>query len=220
MFEVARSTLSTNADDVDLHDGRSRVPWRWKDNFSRFAASDRARFPAADGVVFVGSSSIDYWNDLQAQFPTREVVRRGLGAATIADCMRNLDRLVLPYRPRVVVVYAGDNDLAAGMTPERVADDFAALVAAVRRTLPATRIVFVSIKPSPLRAGLMPSIRKANALFAGFAATARHVECVDIFDAMLDRDARPRRDLFRADGLHMTAAGYAIWQAALRSPLE
>lgn len=222
VFEVARSAFSADAEpeSVDLHDGRSRVPPRWQRHFERFAQSDRASSPAADGVVFVGSSSIDFWNDLPAQFPTQRVVQRGLDGATIADCTRNLDRLVLPYRPRVVVLYAGDNDLAAGVAPERVVADFDDLVRQVHRTLPATKIVFVSIKPSPIRAGLMPSIRKTNALIAAYAGTDRRLDFVDIFDAMLDRDARPRRELFRADGLHMTPAGYAIWHDALVQHLE
>lgn len=222
VFEVARSTLSIIApdDSIDLHDGRSRVPARWQAAFERFAASDRASPPLADGVVFVGSSSIDLWNDLQARFPRQHVVQRGLGGATIADCTRNLDRLILPYRPRTVVFYAGDNDLAAGVTPERVVADFEALVGQVRRELPATRFVFVSIKPSPLRAGLMPLIRKTNGLIATYARTDERLDFVDIFDAMLDRDARPRRELFRADGLHMTPAGYAIWHDALLEHLH
>jgi lysophospholipase L1-like esterase len=222
VFEMARSTLSILSPDdrVDLHDGRSRVPTRWQAAFERFAASDRVAFPAANGVVFVGSSSIDYWRDLPAQFPTWNVVQRGLGGATIADCTRNLDRLILPYRPRTVVFYAGDNDLAAGVTPERVVADFDALVRDVHRQLPATRIVFVSIKPSPVRAGLMPLIRKTNGLIAAYARTDPRLDFVDIFDAMLDHDARPRRELFVADGLHMTPAGYALWHDALLEHLH
>ena len=222
VFEAARSTLSIIApdDSVDLHDGRSYVPARWQATFERFAASDRVGSPAANGIVFVGSSSIELWNDLQAQFPTQGVVQRGLGGATIADCTRHLDRLILPYRPRTIVLYAGDNDLAAGVTPERVVADFDELVRRVRRDLPATRIVFVSIKPSPLRAELMPLIRKTNRLIATYARSDRRLDFVDIFDAMLDRDARPRRDLFRADGLHMMPAGYAIWHEALLDHLH
>lgn len=205
---------------VDLHDGRSRVPGRWKDAFARFAASDRAGLPPPNGVVFVGGSSIDYWRDLKAQFPTQNVVQRGLPAATIADCTRHADRLILPYRPRVVVVYAGDNDLAGGDAPERVTARFVNLVDTVHREQPATKLVFVSIKPSPVRAALLPAIRRTNALIEAYTRTDRRLDFVDVFTEMLDRDAHVRPGLFRADGLHMTPAGYAIWREALVAHLD
>lgn len=222
VFDAVASLVPGPApvDTVDLHDGRSAVPVRWQSHFARFAAADRARPPVAGGVVFTGSSSIDFWSDLPAQFPTYRVTQRGLAGATMADCRRHLDRLVVPYRPRIVVVYAGDNDLAVGTTPEEVAAQYAELVRAVHRELPATRLVFVSIKPSPARAGLMPLIRRTNALIAAYSATDPALAFVDVFSPMLDREAKVRGELFLADGLHMTASGYALWHDAIVGQLD
>lgn len=207
------------SDEVDLRDGRSRVPSRWRERFEGFAEADRSR-PVAGGVVFVGSSSIDFWTDVEAQFPSHAVVRRGLAGATMADCAAHVDRLVLPSRPRTVVVYAGDNDLAAGATPERVVADFVALVDQVHAALPTARIVFVSIKPSPLRAVLVPKIRRTNALVRAAVAADARLDYVDVFSSMLDADGRPRAALFGADGLHMTADGYALWRDAIAAHLD
>lgn len=214
------AVFGDDVETVDLGDGRSRVPAYWKANFERFAESDRAHAPAPGGIVFVGSSSIDFWTDLADRFPGQDVVRRGLAGATMADCAAHLDRLVLPYRPRTVVVYAGDNDLAAGATPERVVADYAALVRRVHRDLPGTRFVFVSIKPSLARESLMPAMKRTNAMMATFAATDRRLTFVDVFDPMLDRDGHPRRELFGKDGLHMTGAGYALWHDAIAPHLD
>ena len=207
-------------DTVDLRDGRSRVPARWQERFERFAQSDRAHSQAPGGIVFTGSSSIDFWSDLPAQFPDHHVVQRGLPGATIVDCLRHADRLILPYRPRVIVFYAGDNDLAAGVTPEQVVADYAAFVRRVHRELPATKIVFVSIKPSPARTALMPLIVRTNRLVAAYTGTDGQLDFVNVHDAMLDRDAQVRRELFGADGLHMTPAGYALWRDAIADRLH
>jgi lysophospholipase L1-like esterase len=221
VFDAVGPIFASDArpETVDLHDGKSAVATRWQPNFERFAQSDRAHLPAAGGVVFVGSSSIDYWSDLPTQFPTQNVTQRGLAGATMSDCARYVDRLILPYRPRVVVVYAGDNDLAAGVKPEQIVADYAALVRQVHRELPATKVVLVSIKPSPSRAVLMPRIERTNALLAAYTRTDPRLDFVDIFPVMLDRDAHVRSELFRADGLHMNRAGYALWRDAIAARL-
>ena len=205
---------------VDLGDGRSSVPVGWKEHFEQFAQSDRSEALGNDAVGFVGSSSIDYWTDLEAQFPDHHVVRRGLSGATMADCAHYVDRLILPYRPRVVVIYAGENDLATGRAPEQVVAAYVDLVRQVHQELPATKLVFVSIKPSPWRITLMPSIKRTNALMAAYAHTDSRLDFVNVYSAMLDGDEHARRELFRIDGVHMTPAGYGLWHDAIVKHLD
>lgn len=221
----AHGSVGSNTDFLDAFDAvfdtsASGVSSPWQQNFERFEQSDRAQAPAEGGVVFVGSSSISFWNDLPAQFPAHNVIQRGLAGASMADCARLADRLILPYRPRVVVVYAGDNDLAAGVAPEQIAAAYADLVRQVHQALPATRVVFVSIKPSPAREALMPLARQTNALIAAQSGHDRRLDFVNIFTAMLDPADHVRRELFRTDGLHMNAAGYALWRDAIADHLE
>lgn len=188
---------------------------RWQAALDAFAADDRLRVPQPGGVVFVGSSSIRLWDKLQSQFPGVPVVQRGFGGSRLADCAVHVPELVLPYQPRMVVLYAGDNDLAEGRTPQQVLESLQAFVAAVHAALPETRVAFVSIKPSPSRAALLPRVRQANDLARSWLATDPRLAYVDVFSAMLDPAGQPRPELFLPDALHLNASGYALWQTAL-----
>ncbi len=189
---------------------------RWEESIAGFAAADRENTPTPDGVVFVGSSSIRLWRDLQAQLKAkRRVLNRGLGGARIADCTRYLDRLVFPHAPRQIVIYAGDNDLAEGRPPKQVLNDFVRFVAAVRKKLPATRIVYISIKPSPARARLIAQAQQANHLIRRFIQGAENMEFIDVFTPMLDDGGRPRAELFQDDALHLNSAGYHLWASLI-----
>jgi len=194
---------------------------RWQSSFEAFAAADLAQAPQAGGVVFVGSSSIRMWNNLESSFQTQSsIVKRGFGGSRLSDCASNLQRLVLPYKPRLVVVYAGDNDLAEGATPQQVLGSFEALVRGVRAELPETRIAFLSIKPSPLRENLMPAVHAANGLIEAYALSESNVDFIDVYSKMLGQDGRPRSDLFGADMLHLNEAGYALWKRELSARLK
>jgi lysophospholipase L1-like esterase len=180
-----------------------------------FDSADRADPPIAGGVVFTGSSSIRLWEGLAGDFPGVPVTNRGFGGSTLPDVIYYLPHTVFPATPRVVVLYAGDNDLNSGRTPQQVADDYATFTREVRRVLPTARIVYVSIKPSPSRWALAGRMREANALVASEIARDSLASFVNVFDAMLGPTGYPRPELFKDDSLHMTAAGYAIWRERL-----
>ncbi|HEX3631561.1 MAG TPA: SGNH/GDSL hydrolase family protein [Casimicrobiaceae bacterium] len=188
----------------------------WDAPLAAFAAADDKEAPPPGGVLFVGSSSIRLWDGLEKDFAALPVViKRGFGGSKLSDCVHYLDRLVIRYRPRLVLVYAGDNDLAEGKTASDVLHQFEAFVQGVRSALPETRIAFISIKPSPARASLLPEIRRANTLVEQFAATQSGVAYVDVYSPMLAADGTPRRELFKPDALHLNDSGYALWTSVI-----
>ena len=194
---------------------------RWQESLDAFAAADRAQAPVPGGVLFVGSSSIRLWDGLESQFDLKPaVVKRGFGGSRLADCVHFMDRLVLPYRPRIVVVYAGDNDLAEGATPAQVLERFQALVDGIHARLPDTRVAFLSIKPSPLRVALLPQVSEANALVRAYAAGKPGLDYIDVHSKMLGPDGLPRADLFREDRLHLNPAGYDLWRSVIAGHLQ
>lgn len=187
----------------------------WEAEIRAFEAADRSDPPPAGGVLFVGSSSIRLWETLAEDFPGEHTINRGFGGSEIADATRFADRIVLPYRPRAIVLYAGDNDLMNGKKPERVRDDFVAFVARVRRDVPGVCIGFVSVKPSPARRHLLPAMRRANRLVRDYAAAQPGVAYLDVFTPMLDGAGEPRTELFVDDMLHMDRDGYTLWIAVI-----
>jgi lysophospholipase L1-like esterase len=187
----------------------------WEPAIAAFEASDRTSPPATGEIVFVGSSSIRLW-DVQRYFPSLNIVNRGFGGSQLSDAVRYAERIVTPYKPRIVVVYAGDNDIYGGATSEEVAVYFEQFVRIVRGTLPAVRIVFIGIKPSPQRWDVIERMRLANAMIRAYAAHDDNIAFVDVDHAMLGWDERPRPELFVADGLHLTPEGYELWSALLR----
>jgi lysophospholipase L1-like esterase len=167
-------------------------------------------------VLFIGSSSIEHWKSLAADFPETSVINRGFGGSVISDSTWFADRIVAPYHARAIVMYAGDNDLQEGHSPEQVRDDFAAFVRKARAVDPGVPIAFVAIKPSVARAVLLPQIRQANALVRAYAATQQGVTYLDVFTPMLGQDDRPQPGLFGEDGLHMNRKGYLLWIGVIR----
>jgi lysophospholipase L1-like esterase len=189
---------------------------QWQSSIEAFAAADQARQPQPGGVLFVGSSSIRFWTQLPQDFRQAPVViNRGFGGSTMADCLFFVKKLVVQYQPRQVMVYAGDNDLAQGRTPAQVLESFQGFVRAVRSELPGTRIGYISIKPSPSRATLLPLVRETNALLAEYVRTLPEADYIDIFSPMVDASGAPRPGLFGPDRLHMNEAGYALWRTVI-----
>ncbi len=198
----------------------SPVSSRWQSSVAAFAAADREKLPANDGVLFVGSSTIRMWTSMAQDFRQLPVViNRGFGGSTMADCERLARELVTRYRPRQVLVYAGDNDLAEGRSPQQVLASFVSFVRVVRGELPLARITYISIKPSPSRAALLPRIRETNQLLAAYIGTLENTAYIDIFSPMLTADGHTRPELFKSDMLHMNDSGYALWQSVINSHL-
>ena len=194
-------------------------PQRWESAIAAFEKQDQAAPPAAGGVVFVGSSSIRLWN-LKKWFPELPAVNRGFGGSEVIDSLHFADRIVLPYKPRVVVMYAGDNDIAKGTTPEQVAQHFEQFVAKLEKALPETKIVYVAIKPSIKRWNLIDKVRDANSRIRKVCDSKRQLEFVDIDPPMLGDDGQPRPELFAKDGLHLSDDGYKLWTSLVQPHLK
>ena len=191
---------------------------RWEAEIRRFEEADRQSPPAPGQVVFIGSSSIRLWK-LAESFPDVPALNRGFGGSQLSDAARYAERIVTPYKPRAVVLYAGDNDLAAGKTPPAVRDDYKNFVATVRGKLPEVKIVFIAIKPSPKRWALADQAKEANRLVRAEMKDPNQV-FVNVWPYMIGTDGKPRRELYVADELHMTPEGYEVWAALVRRHIE
>lgn len=186
-----------------------------------FEAQDAASPPPRNGIVFVGSSSIRLWQDLATDFPGKPVLNRGFGGSHLTDVIQYAHRMILPYRPRQVVIYAGENDIATGtVTAQETFDRFVTLFRRIRDALPQTHVTFIAIKPSPSRRHYQPVVQEANAQIAAFLSKQKRAAFVDVYSPMLTPAGQMRGELFRSDSLHMNRRGYDLWRDRLRPYLR
>lgn len=193
----------------------SSPPLPFESDIALFEAQDRQNPPAKGGILFVGSSSIRLWTTAAQDFPGRNVLNRGFGGSHIIDSVHFANRIVTPYEPKMIVFYAGTNDLADGKTPEVLLAEYMTFVSEVRAKLPNTPIAFISVAPAPSRWGNVANIRKFNSMVEQFSKLVPNLKFIDIFPLMLDANGQPRPELFVEDQLHMKPEGYAIWKKAV-----
>jgi lysophospholipase L1-like esterase len=191
------------------------VPDQWERDIAAFEAADRQSPPPQGEIVFVGSSTIRLWNTA-ASFPDLKIINRGFGGSSLADVVRHAERIIIPYAPRLVVVYAGDNDISGGVLAEQVAFEFERLVRLVHARLPQTRILYLAIKPSVLRWLSDARMNMANEMIRAICEKDNRLTILDIGDVMLGWDERPRPELFVSDGLHLTEEAYRMWTMLVR----
>ncbi len=195
-------------------------PDRWETAIRAFEAADKTNPPPQNAIEFIGSSSIRRWTNAPAQFPGHRIFNRGFGGSHLSDSVALADRIVIPYRPKLIVLYAGDNDINAGKPPQQVFADFKEFVRRVYRELPETRIAFIAIKPCPAREKHLEAVRVANRLIREFIAGDEKLVFLDVFTSSLTDEGRPRTDLYLRDGLHPNATGYKLWAGIVRPILD
>jgi len=188
------------------------------DEIAAFKKQDSLQFPAKNEILFVGSSSFRKWTDVQQYFPAYPIINRGFGGSSLTDVIRYEKEIIFPYRPKQVVIYCGENDLAASdtVTGQIVFERFKILFNDIRNKFPKIPIAFVSIKPSISRQRLMPKMEQANKLIKNFIGKKEKTAFIDVYHKMLKADGTPMDDIFLEDNLHMNAKGYAIWQKAIK----
>lgn len=195
-------------------------PARLAADVAAFAAADSLDPPPPGGLLCIGSSSLRMWHPTLARdLAPHQVVPRGFGGSTMLDVLHYAPRLVLPYRPAGILLYAGDNDIDFGVTPEEFLAVFRRFTALVRSELPDARLYVLSIKPSPARWARWPAMARANALLQEACGRDPFMHYVDVATPMLGADGLPRRELFLPDLLHLDGAGYGLWAQVVRESL-
>ena len=191
----------------------------WEKTIRRFEEQDREKAPPGNAVLFVGSSTIRMW-DLDRWLPGLDTINRGFGGSQFADAAFYAERIILPYAPRAIVVYSGDNDVAHGKSAAWVFADFEALIHRIRDGLPHTPILVFGVKPSIARRDMWPTMRDVNARIAAYVEGDLRLTYIDGAPSLLGEDGRPRPSCYIKDGLHFNDEGYAAWTALVAPLLE
>ena len=194
-------------------------PRRFEKDIAAFEAQDLDSRRVSGAVVFVGSSTIRYW-DTDKGFPNLTIVKRGFGGSHVSDNIYYADRIILPYKPKLIVFYAGDADVAGRKSADQIAADYKTFIADIHAKLPAARLVILAIKPSPAHWNYIDTIRKTNVLVREYIESDRMVTYVDVSEKLLGSDGRPDPKLYADNGLNFNEIGYRVWTEAVRPFIE
>jgi len=170
--------------------------------------------PPEEAVMFVGSATVAGW-DLDRWFPEFTTIKRGWGGCMIDECTKMADQFILPHKPAVIVLYAGDNDIWLNKSPELTLQHYKEFERKVREPLPDVEIIFISIRYSIARWDWYDSMRKTNDLISDYIKSKPNMYYVDINTGMMGPDKRPRKDFLHEDNLHLSEAGFAHWSASV-----
>lgn len=186
-----------------------------------FKKADSLAFPGTGKILFTGSSSFTLWKKVQDDFPSHPIINRGFGGSTLTDLIWYAPDVIFPYRPKQILIYCGENDLAASdtVTARMVYERFRRLFRMIRHEQPGVPVAYVSMKPSPSRRHLMMKMAEGNLLIKKFLNKKRNTVFIDVYHKMLKADGSPEGGIFLSDSLHMNRQGYAIWQKIIEPHL-
>ncbi len=195
-------------------------PAFWND-IQSFKKQDSVSFPQKDEILFIGSSSFTMWKDVQKDFSAHTIINRGFGGSSLPDVIRYADQIILPYHPKQIVIYCGENDIAASgtVTGKLVFDRFKQLFTIIRKQYPKVKVTYVSMKPSPSRQLLLAKMISGNEMIKKYLSSKKRTSYVDVYKEMIDDEGKPRQELFLDDNLHMNKTGYVIWQRLIEPHL-
>ena len=187
------------------------------DEIRQFKHLDSVKFPPKSGILFIGSSSIRFWTDLEQRFPDKPIIRRGVGGCQLWQLVDYYTPYILfPYHPRKIFIYAGENDIAAGKSAQFVYEEFQKLWVMIHQQLPKANIYYMSIKPSPSRAKYLNEMNATNQLIKTYIAKRPNSSYIDVSTVIFKKEtAMPDSSLFKPDYLHLNSKGYDRWQKVL-----
>ncbi|MBL7762862.1 MAG: G-D-S-L family lipolytic protein [Chitinophagaceae bacterium] len=209
LFFAAIIVITSNA---------QQEPYPFWNDIQSFKQKDSVQAPPANAILFVGSSSFTMWKDVQDYFPGYTIINRGFGGSTLPDVIRYANEVIYPYKPKQVVIYCGENDLASSdsITARDVFERFKILYAMIRNQFKNIPIAYISMKPSPSRQKFFPKMIAGNNMIKDFLKKKKHSAFIDVYSKMLNSDGKPMDDIFLDDKLHMNKKGYAIWQKEIQ----
>lgn len=189
---------------------------RFAEAIEAFERADRESPPPAKSILFIGSSIFRLWKGLKEQMAPLPVFNRAFGGSQTHEILAYLDRIVLPYQPKVIVYYCGSNDINANVPPARIAGNFQEFVERVRRELPQTRIIYVSINKAPQKMDRWAEVDAANGLVREYCAKVKGLRYIDVNPALFDETGQPRLELYLPDRLHFLDPAYVGFTRIIR----
>jgi len=199
--------------------GQENPPF-W-DDIQAFKHQDSGQAPPQHAILFVGSSSFTKWKDVEDYFPGYIIINRGFGGSSLPDLIRYENDVIFKYKPKQIVMYCGENDLATSdtVTAQTVFNRFQKLFTDIRKRFSNIPFVYISLKPSPTRWQLREKMTSANNQIKNFLSKKKNTVFIDVYRKMLGSDGTPIKEIYESDNLHINAKGYAIWKKEIQPHL-
>jgi lysophospholipase L1-like esterase len=188
---------------------------------SRYRDANAALKPPGRGenrVVFFGDSITDIWH-LDAYFPGKPYINRGIGGQTTPQMLVRFRQDVIDLHPKIVIILAGTNDIAGNTGPMRLEDieaNYASMAELAHAH--AIQVIYSSVLPvhnytpqsHDFFAQRTPQkILQLNRWLKNYCASFDGCLYLDYFSAVVDDQGMLKHEL-ADDGLHPNAAGYKI----------
>jgi lysophospholipase L1-like esterase len=201
---------------------RKGDPNAWEKTIKKFEIQDQMHPPAKNSILFIGSSSFTFWSTLEQDMAPLPIINRGFGGSYMRDVVRYIDRIVLPYQPRAVVMFVGTNDITQNNPhlAKHVFDGYLTFVQLVQAALPGVLIYYIGITPTPTRWKFWPIASEVNHLTREHTQKDPNLRFIDLTEQLLGEDGKPNRSLYKFDGIHPNPKGYAKWTEIIRPQLE
>jgi len=197
----------------------TKAPNRWKQDIEQLERMDKENPPPHDAILFIGNSNIRLWTKLDEDMEGLTVINRGFGGSQSGDLLLYADRIIMPYKPKAIVIGSGNNDVNAGVATELTISNYHELINMVHKALPETRMFLLSTKPSPGTPEKIPLKKALNPEIEKIAAQYDFVEYINVFDPLFDKDGHLSDDLYIYDRGHLNENGYAIWTPIIKKQL-
>ena len=190
---------------------------RFEREIIRFKKQDSVNGIIKNEILFIGSSSFRKWKTMEQDMFPLKVLNRGFGGSTIPEIIWYADKIIFPYSPKTIVLYAGENDIANNETESKtVLKTLKLFVKMIKYNLPETKIYFVSIKPSLARSKYYEKMESTNKILKNYIKNTNNIYYIDVFSSMINADKTIKDDIFIKDKLHLNTKGYNIWKEIIK----
>ena len=200
--------------------GNAQDPKRFQSRINELTTDSALATNKNCDYLFVGSSSIVMWKNVQDYFPDKKVVNHGFGGSEMSDLLFYLHDIVIPFNPKVIFIYEGDNDLGNNESIDNIYKEMNEVISIIKKELPGIEIFIISPKPSIARWDKHENYEKLNAIFKEFCSKTEDVYFIDVWNPVIQNDGQLRKDIFIEDGLHLNETGYQIWYEIIQNSIN
>ncbi|WP_299251710.1 cyclic nucleotide-binding domain-containing protein [uncultured Aquimarina sp.] len=196
------------------------APEIWRNEIRRLKRRVNGLASQENLIAIYGSSSVRLWVSMQKDLIPFNVVNLGFGGSTFTWCIHYFDEIFKEAFPSKIVLYAGENDLSEGKTPQEVLTSCNELVQMIYAKYPDVELALISLKPSVEREYMIPQIIETNLLLSKYFITELKAQYINVFGQMITTDNRPFPELYLSDGLHLNKEGYKVWSNTVKKALQ